>query len=248
MRTSKKLIITLSIVGLIFLGLFFINNSQIDRVSKNNSSKIVNTKTQSLEEILYSSKEIKLEKKILSFRKHYYIFSDGVLVGEVKGKMFPLFGDTLELRDVKGNLIKREKQIKRFGLTQEKLFNVSFDRLAKVEDSNKKLTGYIGEEKLKDFWKVNHILYFYDENFSKIGKARPDFFILSKDYKVFDKDNNIDYVIDGNIFSLTSKYTINIKDNSDIDVEDVIFYTIIENSIINSKTTSSTKSTPKKSK
>lgn len=207
----------------------------MNRVFGTESTNLVNPNTQSFEEILSSSKEIAMEKKILSIRKHYYIMSDGVLIGEVKGKLFPFFGDVLELKDIHGNIIKKESQIKRLGLTQVKLFNVSIDRLAQIEDSTQTITGYIGEEKLKDWWKIKRIQYFYNSDFEKEGTGKPDSFFLNKDFKIFDNDGEVDYVIEGNFFSPTSKFTLDIIDNSDIAIEDVIFYTIIENSIINSK-------------
>ncbi len=236
MKLLNKIINTILIIiaGLI-LGIFLLHQSQMNRVFGTESTNLVNPNTQSFEEILSSSKEIAMEKKILSIRKHYYIMSDGVLIGEVKGKLFPFFGDVLELKDIHGNIIKKESQIKRLGLTQVKLFNVSIDRLAQIEDSTQTITGYIGEEKLKDWWKIKRIQYFYNSDFEKEGTGKPDSFFLNKDFKIFDNDGEVDYVIDGNFFSPTSKFTLDIIDNSDIAIEDVIFYTIIENSIINSK-------------
>lgn len=236
MKLLNKIINTILIIiaGLI-LGIFLLHQAQMNRVFGTESTNLVNPNTQSFEEILSSSKEIAMEKKILSIRKHYYIMSDGVLIGEVKGKLFPFFGDVLELKDIHGNIIKKESQIKRLGLTQVKLFNVSIDRLAQIEDSNQTITGYIGEEKLKDWWKIKRIQYFYNSDFKKEGTGKPDSFFLNKDFKIFDNDGEVDYVIDGNFFSPTSKFTLDIIDNSDIAIEDVIFYTIIENSIINSK-------------
>lgn len=236
MKLLNKIINTILIIiaGLI-LGIFLLHQSQMNRVFETESTNLVNPNTQSFEEILSSSKEIAMEKKILSIRKHYYIMSDGVLIGEVKGKLFPFLGDVLELKDIHGNIIKKESQIKRLGLTQVKLFNVSIDRLAQIEDSTQTITGYIGEEKLKDWWKIKRIQYFYNSDFEKEGTGKPDSFFLNKDFKIFDNDGEVDYVIDGNFFSPTSKFTLDIIDNSDIAIEDVIFYTIIENSIINSK-------------
>lgn len=216
------------------------------RVFAKDSTDIINTRTQSFEEIIELSDEITIEKKLFSLRKHYYILSDGVLIGEVKGKLFPIFGDTLQLKDVHGNLIKKESQIKRLGLTQVKLFNISINRLAKVEDANGDTTGYIGEEKQRDFWRLKRVQYFYDKNRNKEGRATPDAILFCKDYKIYDNENNVDYVIDGSFFSPTHKYKIKIKDKSDIDVEDAIFYTIIENSIINSKIKESSSSSNKK--
>ncbi|WP_040192223.1 hypothetical protein [Clostridium culturomicium] len=236
MKLLNKIINTILIIiaGLI-LGIFLLHQAQMNRVFGTESTNLVNPNTQSFEEILSSSKEIAMEKKILSIRKHYYIMSDGVLIGEVKGKLFPFFGDVLELKDIHGNIIKKESQIKRLGLTQVKLFNVSIDRLAQIEDSTQTITGYIGEEKLKDWWKIKRIQYFYNSDFEKEGTGKPDSFFLNKDFKIFDNDGEVDYVIDGNFFSPTSNFTLDIIDNSDIAIEDVIFYTIIENSIINSK-------------
>lgn len=236
MKLLNKIInIILIIIAGLILGIFLLHQAQMNRVFGTESTNLVNPNTQSFEEILSSSKEIAMEKKILSIRKHYYIMSDGVLIGEVKGKLFPFFGDVLELKDIHGNIIKKESQIKRLGLTQVKLFNVSIDRLAQIEDSTQTITGYIGEEKLKDWWKIKRIQYFYNSDFEKEGTGKPDSFFLNKDFKIFDNDGEVDYVIDGNFFSPTSNFTLDIIDNSDIAIEDVIFYTIIENSIINSK-------------
>lgn len=205
------------------------------RVFGTTSTELINPQTQSFDEIIDNSTEITIEKKIFSFKKHYYILSDGVLIGEVTGKLFPIFGDTLKLKDIHGNLIKKESQIKRLGLTQVKLFNISINRLAQIEDSEGNTTGYIGEQKLKDFWRLKRVQYFYDKDHNNLGKAIPDTILFCRDYKIFDNNDNVDYIIDGNIFSPTHKYTITIKDSNDIAVEDAIFYTIIENSIANSK-------------
>lgn len=205
------------------------------RVFGTTSTELINPQTQSFDEMIDNSTEITIEKKIFSFKKHYYILSDGVLIGEVTGKLFPIFGDTLKLKDIHGNLIKKESQIKRLGLTQVKLFNISINRLAQIEDSEGNTTGYIGEQKLKDFWRLKRVQYFYDKDHNNLGKAIPDTILFCRDYKIFDNNDNVDYIIDGNIFSPTHKYTITIKDSNDIAVEDAIFYTIIENSIANSK-------------
>ena len=247
MKILNKIINTiLIIIVLLMLCIFLLHQGQMNRVFGTKSTDLVNPKTQSFEEILENSQKITMEKKLLSLRKHYYIMSDGVLIGEVRGKLFPLFGDTLELKDIHGNLIKKESQIKRLGLTQIKLFNVSIDRLAQIEDENNNITGYIGEEKLKDWWKIKRIQYFYNSDYEKEGSGKPDSFFFNKDFKVFDNEDNLDYIIDGNFFSPTSKFTLNIEDSSDIEIEDVIFYTIIENSIINNKLNESSSSNSSK--
>lgn len=236
MKTLNKIIRIISIIILaLILFLLFSHFIQMNRVSKTKFTSLVNPQTQSIDEILKSVDEITIEKKILSLRKHYYVMSDGVLIGEIKGKLFPLFGDVLKFNDIHGNLIKKESQIKRLGLTQIRGFNISLNRLAEIKNKNNDVTGYIGEKKLKDWWRIKRIQYFYNEDYKVKGFGKPNSIFFNKDFKVYDNNDSIDYIIDGNFFSPISKYTINIIDNSDIDVEDVIFYTIIENSIINSK-------------
>ncbi|SCK02274.1 Uncharacterised protein [uncultured Clostridium sp.] len=247
MRITNKIIkVICGILVFILLWTLGFYIAQKIRIFGKESTDIINPKTQSFEEIIELSDKITMEKKLFSIRKHYYILSDGVLIGEVKGKLFPIFGDTLQLKDIHGNLIKKESQIKRLGLTQVKVFNISINRLAKIEDANGNTTGYIGEQKQKDFWRLKRVQYFYDENHNKKGRAIPNAILFCKDYKIFDNENNVDYVIDGSYFSPTHKYIIEIKDKSNVDVEDAIFYTIIENSIISSKTKESSSSSNKK--
>lgn len=239
----KKILTTILVVaGIIGVGVVVAHKSQMNRLFEKTSSSLFNVEEQSLEEILDIASEFKIEKKAISFKKHYFIIVDDVVVGEVIGDFFTIFGDKLQMTDIKGNVVTTEYQVKRLGPTNGKIFNLSFDRLAQIEDSKGTITGYIGEEKLKDIFKLNHRQYFYNADGEKIGNAKPDFFILSKDYEIKDVDDNIDYTVDGNIFSPTAKATISKKDNSNVDEESVIFYTIIENSIIDSKMSGSSSS------
>lgn len=223
-----------------------VHHIQMKSLFEKTSSTLFDLEHQNLEQILDEADSFKLEKKIFSLKKHYYIKVDDVIVGEVIGENFPIFGDTLKLVDTKGHLVKSEDQVKRLGPTNGKLFNVSINRLAEVKDSDGNITGYIGEEKLKDFWKLEHRQYFYDKEATKIGSAKPDFIVLSKDYKIMDNQGNIDYIVDGNIFSLASKSIITKQDESEIDEEEVIFYIIIENAISDSKISSSSSSSSSK--
>lgn len=241
-KPKKVMTIFLLVVGIIGISIFFVHKSQMKRLFEKTSSSLFDIENQSLEDILKNSSEFKLEKKILSLKKHYFITVDDVIVGEVTGKFFTVFGDKLEMADSKGNIVKTEYQVKRMGPTNGKLFNLSFDRLAEIQDDKGVVSGYIGEEKLKDFWKINHRQYFYNADGDKQGSAKPDFFILSKDYKISDNEDNVDYIIDGNIVSASAKATITKTDNSNIDEASIIFYTIIENSIIDSKMSGSSSS------
>ena len=244
MKKIKKL--KIGIVGAIVLvivgGGITANVIQMKILYEKTTSDNFNLETQTLQQILDNTNKIELEKKIISLKKHYYVKVDGVVVGEIVGKFMPIFGDELTMTDSKGQLVKKEYQIKRLGPTHKKGFNVSIDRLAEITDAQGNTTGYIGEEKLKDWWKLTRRQYFYDSDYKKIASAKQNNIFFSKDFTVYDNDENIIYSIDGNLFSLRNKTTIDKKDNTVIDEEDIIFYTIIENSIIDSKSSSSSSS------
>lgn len=246
MKISNKIISIIIGTGILIGTGCFIHNNQMDKLFDKKSSELFDIKKQSLEEILDNASIINLEKQIFSLKKHYYILVDDVVVGEVTGKIFSIFGDTLTMTDTKGNVVKTEYQVKRVGPTHNKTFNLSLNRVAEIHDSKGNIDGYIGEEKLKDFWKLNHRQYFYDKDGNKIASAKPDFFIFSKDYKISDLNNNTDYIIDGNFFSISSKSLIKINDDSEISQEDAIFYNIIENSIIDGLAKGSSSSSSKK--
>lgn len=232
----KKIILSILISIILGVGIL-LYETQMNRIYGKIDSDSVDVNKQELEEILTESNFINIEKKIFSLKKHFYILVDDVLVGEITGRFMPILGDTLTLKDVHGNIIKSEKQVKRLGTTYGKLFNISLSRLAEINDKNGNITGFIGEERVEDMFKINHIQYFFDENTEKIGYAKPNFFMFCKDYKIYDNNKKINYIVDGNIFSLASRYSILVQNEENIDVADVIFYTIIEDSIINSEIT-----------
>lgn len=242
MNKSKSVIIAqIIMITLLIGGYIFMTTNQSKNLFDKKSSNLFNIQTQSLEEILDTAKTIKLEDKLFSFGKHFYILVDNVVVGEVKGRAFPIFGQELKMYDTRGNLIKSESQIKRVGPTEGKAFNLSLDRLAKIYDKNGSISGYIGEQSIKDFFSLKHKQYFYDTNKKLLGHGEMPSLSLSKDGAIFDNNKNIDYTIDGKLLGFPSRYTIIKNDNSDIGEEDAIFYTIIEDSIKSSSSKSSKK-------
>ena len=246
MRFSKRFTATIVITATLFGGGLFLHNQQMNNLFDKTSSTKFDIKTDSLEEILDKTDTFEVQKQIFSLNKHYFVLVDDVVVAEITGKLFPLFGDTLTVTDANNKIVKIENQIKRLGPTHGELFNISFSRLAEIKDASGNITGYIGEQKLKDLFNLNHIQYFMDSNKNIIGKGKQDFFLFCKDFTIKDSNNKTVYKIDGNILSLSSKSTITKTNDSDIDEIDVILYDIIENSIISSKSSSSSKS--KKSK
>lgn len=232
--------ITIGIAGLALMSIIGVKCHQVQKINqmKANYNYQYSDDT-TLENILDNSDDFSLQRKFLSFfGKKYYIVVEDVVVGEVTGKFISAFGDKLDLTDAKGNVVRSETQIKRFGPTEGSLFNISINRLAKIKDSNDSTIGYIGEEKLKDLFSFRTILHFYDSEKTELGKAYPSFFTFSKDHKVFDTSDNIDYTIDGRVFSLKSNIS-KVDNDTLIDEEDVIFYTIISDSIHREKSNSS---------
>lgn len=209
------------------IGAFVLRTLQNKKLSNNINSDV------SLSTLLSNANEITIEKKIFSFKPHHYILADNILVGEVVSNVFSMFGDTLTITDVDGNIIKSEYERKRVGFSEKHGFNISLNRLAELVDASGNTTGYIGEERLKNLLSLNHIQYFYDANKNTQGYAKRDYITFyTKDYTVYNSDNTKAYTIDGNLFSLPHKATIKKHNKSNITMEDVIFYTIIENSII----------------
>lgn len=220
---SKKMMVIVTIVSAI--GLVGCNNTNHSNQNSNiNQNKI--EKTSNLLSELNKAKEITVKEKFISFGAGYDIYADDKHVGEIQGKYINITGDVFELRDLNGNVVKSEKQIKRW--------NLKLNRMAEVYDKDKNVSGYIGEEKIKDMFDWGYKFHFYDKNKNEIGYTDQQIFSLTKTYKVYDLDKNLDYEIEGDFFTLKPSFEIDVHDNSNIPVEDVVFYTAIQNEIAKS--------------
>lgn len=229
---NKKMIIILSIISTISLvGC----NNNVSTNSNNNSSQdttkqnsITNNKVETTEKIdllseLNNAKKITVEEKFVSIGASYNIYADDKYIGEIQGKYVNITGDVFEMKDLNGNVVKSEKQIKRW--------NIKLNRMAEIYDKDKNISGYIGEEKIKDMFSLGYKFHFYNKNKQEIGYTNQQIFSLTDSYKVYDLNKNLDYEIKEEFISLKPSFNISINDTSDISAEDVVFYTAIQNEI-----------------
>lgn len=190
----------------------------VEQSSVNNEDEI------GLIETLNNAKEIKIKEKVFSIGVGYDVYADGNLVGSIKGKVIKSFGDKFKLIDTNGNTVKEEKQIKRWG--------VKINRMAEVTSPDGNVTGYIGEERINDFFSIGYRFHIYNENKEEIGYTKQKLTFLGREFDIYDTEDNMDYDIDEEVFNLTSTYTIKVNDTSDIPVEDIVFYIAIQDCIL----------------
>ena len=199
-----------------------INTTQSTKVEQNKNTTS-NSKKIDLISVLNNAKKIEVKEKLISVGAGYDVYADDVHVGEIKGKYINLTGDVFELKDLDGNVVKSEKQIKRW--------NLKLNRMAEVYDKDKNISGYIGEEKIKDMFSWGYKFHFYDKDKNEIGYTDQKVLSFTDTFKVYDTNKNLDYIIKGELISLTSSYDIEVNDTSDVKAEDVVFYTAIQNEI-----------------
>lgn len=213
MKKKKKIVIVviLSLILLTFLLLFLPEYIGGKKYS-----------VTEIKEILCDADEIVIKERIFAFNKSYQIFVNDEYIANVTGKYVNVTGEVLSLKNISGDLIAKEKQIKRWG--------VKLNRLAEVYDNEEKLTGYIGEEKIKDIFRIGYYFHFYDKDKDEIGTSDQVFSLLKKDI-FYNEDKEQIYVVNKNFHLLKDYYTIHIKDCSDVSPEMAIFMTCIEDAI-----------------
>lgn len=174
--------------------------------------------------IVSDADEIKIKERIFNLNKVYEIFVDGQTIGRIDGKFVNVTGDVFTLTDREDNTIASEKQIKRW--------SIKLNRLAEVYDANNNVTGYIGEEVIKDFFKLGRMMHFYDANRNEIGTCEQKVFNVFDEYVIYDNDGNEDYRIKEKVSLMAPEYNIEIKDkDSVIKPTDAIFVTSILDAI-----------------
>lgn len=232
MRKKTKILMTILIGGTILVGCENVNANESSSISQKPivvEDTIVDNNKESkddigLIEILNNAKEIQVKEQIFSIGVGYDVYADGKLVGSIKGKIISDYGDKFRLIDNNGNVVKEEKQIKRWG--------VRIDRMAEVYTPDGQISGYIGEEVLKDFFSLGYRFHIYDKNKEEIGYTKEKLTFVGREFDIYDMQDNKDYDIDEDIFNFTSTYTIKLNDTSDIPVEDVVFYIAIQDCIL----------------
>lgn len=175
-----------------------------------------------VKEILNNADEIKIKERIIAGNKSYRIFVNDEYIANVTGKYINITGEVLSLTNISGELVAKEKQIKRWG--------IKLNRLAEMYDNEGNVVGYMGEERLEDLFRVGYYFHFYDKDKNEIGVSDEVVSLLKKD-KFYNTDKDEIYTVHKNFNLFTSAYTITIKDSSDVSAEMAIFMTCIEDSI-----------------
>ena len=225
---KKRIIIGMILSSMIFVGCGnkeISNNTNTTQSTKVEQNKNTTSNSEKIDliSVLNNAKKIEVKEKLVSIGAGYDVYADDVHVGEIKGKYINLTGDVFELKDLNGNVVKSEKQIKRW--------NLKLNRMAEVYDKDKNISGYIGEERIKDMFSWGYKFHFYDKDKNEIGYTDQKVLSFTDTFKVYDMNKNLDYVIKGELISLTSSYDIEVNDTSDVKAEDVVFYTAIQNEI-----------------
>ena len=220
--TLIELLIILVIIGILvgFIG-------TCAKIFGSGSNKGRTTGPSPYEDKLMGAKEIEIREKTLHLGKYYEVYVNGVKVATVTGKKIKGFtGDVFTLTTTDNKILGSEKECKRF---------LKLNRAAICYDGNKKITGYIGEERLRDLLSWSYVFHFYDSNKHEIGKSKKLGKSIWNRHKLYDNQDNEDYDIDKKIGSLVSgadKYILTRLDfESSIPLEYAIFIVCIEDAI-----------------
>jgi uncharacterized protein YxjI len=176
------------------------------------------------EEKIRQASKITVRQKFISFfGKHYYLYVDGHKVGHVTGKFIKTFGDVFTLKTADGKKLADEKEAKRI---------LALNRSAEFHDGTGNIIGYIGEERLTDFFSLGYVFHFYDPNQKEIGKSQKIGKSSLSYHHIYDSDGNTDYTVDKKFTLFCDKYVLKIVDrDSRIPLESAILLVCIEDAI-----------------
>ena len=173
---------------------------------------------------LNNASQITIEERVLNIGKDYNIIVGREKVASVSGKDINVIGgDVFTLTTVDGQVLASEKEHTRF---------LSLSRTASCYDAQGKLTGYIGEEKLKDFFSLSYVFHFYDANKQDLGTSRKLGKSSFNRHNLYDAQGNADYNIDKHFSLIGDTYTLTVLDKtSAIPLTSAIFMVCIEDAI-----------------
>lgn len=201
-------------IFLIFIMMFFLTSC--NQISKNIIS------TEDSFNALENSTEMRIEKALISLNASYDVYIDNVKIGNVSGKFINVTGDTFTFKNINGEILSKEKQIKRWG--------VKLNRSAEICNEDDEIVGYIGEEKIKDLLKWGYRFYFYDKDKIEIAYTKEIFFSLLPKYEIYNLDDELVCTINAQ-FSINNKYEITIEENNHLPKDQIIFFTCIIDAI-----------------
>ena len=173
-------------------------------------------------------KTIRVEAGFHTFGRSYKIENDGKK-GAIEGKIITTFGDAFTLT-FDGKNLGYEKQIKRWNGLRD------INRVAVIHDSNNVVTGYLGEQIIKDAFNPGFLFHIYDANKNEIGYSDQQVFSLLKKNAIYNKNKVKEYEIKQNFTFWFNEYIITcLVDKPTIKPEIVIYLTTIEDAIIDAE-------------
>lgn len=202
---NKKL--TISLLIAISLGLVGCNNSPTVKYEEPTVTQEEKEKFD-FNTIIGEADTINIKENIFNFNKVYKVSVDNETIGEINGEYINITGDIFTLTDKYDREIASEKQIKRWG--------IKLNRLAEVYDANGNVSGYIGEEKINDFFSLGRIMHFYDADKNEIGTCKQKVFNILDEYVIYDNEGNEDYRIKEEFTIMEPEYNIEVKDKDSI--------------------------------
>ncbi len=234
MKSFKKVLFAIFLIACMFL-LVGCTVRNVEDDSKNNTYETMQEeKTEQSEEEsdilekIREAKEVSIQEEIISINKEYNIYIDGKHVATVSGKYINVTGDVFKLEDSNRNLIAQEKQIKRWG--------IKLNRLAKIMNKDGNVTGYIGEDVIKDFFSVSkYKFHFYDKDKNEYAYTKEKVLSLLYEFEVYNNEDEEIYNVSKNFDLISDSYTITKVKDSDVNMEDVIFLTCIVDAIRDSE-------------
>lgn len=155
---------------------------------------------------LNSATVIDIKEYTLSIGKDYDIFADDVKVATVEGKNVRFIsGDIFTLKDLNGLTLAYEEETK--GLFQ-------LNRSATVYDKDGQVTGYLGEDRARNFLSFSYVFYFYDANKNEIGKSSKFTNSSLGTHKIYNADGSEAYDVNKHLTLGGDHYTITVTDQN----------------------------------
>lgn len=192
------------------------NNTQYEEKKKDDKKDI--------EQILKEAKSIKIEEHVITVNKEYDVIVAGDVIATVTGQFINITGDVFEFKDMNGNLLASEKQIKRWG--------IKLNRLAEVYDANGNTTGYIGEDVISDLFSISkYKFHLYDKDKKEYASTKEQILSLFYKFKIYNDNDEEVYTVEKDFSIWGDEYTITKVKDSDVSEKDVIFLTCIIDAI-----------------
>lgn len=203
-------------------------SSTADLENNEGTNSEVNNVDEDVLEKINTASNVQIKEKIITLNKEYGVYIDGKEIATVSGKYVNITGDVFKLKDMKGNVLSSEKQIKRWG--------IKLNRLAKLMDNDEKVIGYVGEDVIKDFFAISkYKFHFYDENKEEYAYTKEKILSLLYEFEVYNTDDTKIYKVEKDFNIITDSYNITKMEDSELSMDKVIFLTCIVDSIMDSQ-------------